>query len=183
MRIDFALAPLQTEMFTDSLLMIEDGRSFHGELLQLCNAIAEISLNVAVNRVACVVQFGSEAPDLETANKLIMSALPNRYRIALSNEADFILQINHLQTSGIVDKLQLNLINKWAVERARIITMGTSIGQPAIKELLVATVLFDHNNNPESGVLTADEQSRLLVEAFQSMSNSLRDCNLIIEGF
>src|SRR5208337_4113147 len=108
-----------------------------------------------------------EARDFETANRLIMSALPERYRLALSNEADFILQINHPQTSGVVDNLQLNLIDKWAVERFRIISMGASMGPPGIKESLVATVLFDYNNIPEPAVLSPDEQSKLLLEAFQ----------------
>jgi hypothetical protein len=193
LRIDLTLALLQTELITDSLPMIEDARLFHEELLHVCSVVAHISLNVAVSRVACAVQFGSEAPDFEAANKLIMSALPERYRLALSDEADFILQINHPRNSAALDELRINLIRRWSVERMQTLTIGASanlgvIGlapssAPMIKEFLVAAVLFDHNNIPAPRAISAEEQSRVLIETFRAVSDAQRDCNLAIEGF
>jgi hypothetical protein len=193
LRIDITLAPLQTELITDAVPIIEDARLFHGELLHVCNVVADISLNVTINRVACAVQIGSGAPDFETANKLIMSALPERYRLALSDETDFILQINHPRNSTALAELRINLITKWSSERVQTITIDRwasqgAIGQaptgaPMLKEYLVATVLFDHNNSPAPRVISTEEQSRVLIEAFSAVSDTQRDCNLAIEGF
>src|SRR5207248_1561787 len=77
-------------------------------------------------RAATYVQIISLETNSTEANKVLMSIVPEQYRIALSSEEEFILQVNRPRMSEQVDKLRLNLITKWSVETFQVISLAVA---------------------------------------------------------
>jgi len=199
LRIDFNLSPVGRESPSEPprLSVIENSKEFHDELARIARMVGRDLLANSILRVATFLQFVSIEANSAEANKALMSIVPEQYRIALSNEEEFILQINRPRMSEQVEKLKMNLITKWSVERFQIVSLLVPISAtpavapqssvaPQITEFIVASVTFDNNNVPVPAdkPLSSSQQSSLLLEGLAHTTISMREGRLNIgKGF
>lgn len=197
-RIDLNLTPAHsTDDLSNSVFpLIEDANQLHEELTKIIKAIAEGHVSGPVTRVALVVQFAALCPNSIDANKLVVTIIPDQYRMRINDEEEFIFQINQSYMSRKVerDKIKMNSIKKWSVERFQILTItiptsGALIPAPTgmtstnlTSDFIAASVMLENNNAPVAS-LNVEEQSVLLLEALGVMAQTLRDIGLKIEGF
>jgi hypothetical protein len=189
-RIDFTISPRQTALPTSeaSFALIENSVKLRQELDHIIQVINQTPSVVPAVRVALAVQFTQTCTSVRDANSVMTSALPEALRVRLSEERDFILQVNRVRESTSINDLRLNLITKWAVEQVQVLTVAVVPGGPAAMtsptmEVFNATILCDNNNVPANRVLAKQEQTALLTEAIQALGEQLRNSNLKVEGF
>lgn len=198
LRIDFNLSPVGRESPSEPprLSVIENSKEFHDELARIARMVGRDLLANSILRVATFLQFVSIEANSAEANKALMSIVPEQYRIALSNEEEFILQINRPRMSEQVEKLKMNLITKWSVERFQLVSLlfsmgaapivvSQSSGAPQVNEFIAASVSFDNNNVPVPAdkPLSSSQQSLLLLEGLAHTAISMREGRLNIKGF
>jgi hypothetical protein len=187
-RIDFTISPIQNVLAISepNFPLVENSRKLREELDRLIEVVHERPSVVPAGRVALAMQFTQVCASFPDANMAVTSALPNDLRVHLSEERDFILQVNRARKSTSVQDMTINFITKWAVEQVQLlaITPGGSTGManPTI-EYHNATILCDNNNVPANRLLSADEQTSILKEALGGVSEQLRNSSLEIEGF
>jgi hypothetical protein len=168
-----------------TLGLIDDTKKFHETFARIVRS-APGMMTAPINRAACFAQFAVVAKDYSDANVLLSSSLPKKYALKLSDEEDFILQVNHIKP---VADLRMNLITKWAAERLQVLSLqvGPSGAQAAamsqlVSEHIVATVTFD-NSNIATVPLSKDQLSAILDETLREISEEQREANLELEGF
>lgn len=194
-RIDFNLLPVSapSEMADMSLVLIEDTNQLHADLMRIIGILAEGIVSNSVSRVALGVQFITVKPNLVEANRTLTKVMPDQYRIKLTDEEDFIFQINRPRMSSKVGTVRMNFLTKWSMERLQILTMAipasgiatskeSSFTPANVREFLAASVSFDNNNAPTSA-LTSSQQSSLLLEGLTAAAAMQRDLGLNIGGF
>jgi hypothetical protein len=180
-RIDMNLtsAPALGDM---SIPTIADARG----LSDLLKSIAPKVGNVveSASRIAAFVQFVHEAPEIASANKTLLEVMPPSYCPTLSDETDFVFQINKPQASesGLAD---LNLLTKWSVDK---LTMQTVLSVPGQMvsgvDHVVASVGLDFNTVPGPSVhLRRESQGRLLSECLNLISARQKNLGLNVTGF
>ena len=147
--------------------------------------------NLPSNRIACFLTLGQICPDIVSANELIRSVMDSDYRPArLSDEFDFIFQVNHVTNSTVLPNLKYNLIIKFGVERLNTIFIppqvpfvasSQSLGMMS-REQIVSTVTVDYNNHPTSVSLQHDELlkvgrdlKKLAINAAAAYTNGTRE--------
>jgi hypothetical protein len=188
-RIDYNIAPMQQFATAQSLPLIDDLVRLHDEIERVIKALRES--NTPTVRVACVVQFAQPVPNSIDANKIISSSLPKAYRLQISNEEDFVLQINRPRPSEFSAELRMNFITKWSVDRVQILNLiaqPTAMGQVGagssiVGEFLVASITFDNSSVQLTRVMSKQEASAAMTEAFKGISDGIRECNIAIKGF
>jgi len=169
--------PESTEM---SLALIRDVESFYDSLHRIIAAVAKGISSGAMNRIGLHVQFFRPASNFSEANRMLTEIMPDKYRMTLVDEEDFILQVNRPYVSQAVANTRMNAIAKWSVERLQVIAFAAPAriaavqGQanmpiPRVKEYKGASIAFENNNHP--AILNPDQQSSLLREAL-TMQNS-----------
>lgn len=198
LRIDFTLSPVGRESPSEPprLSVIEDSKEFHDELARIARMVGGDWVTHPILRVATFLQFVSIEGNSTEANKALMSIVPEQYRITLGNEEEFILQINRPRMSEQVEKLKMNLITKWSVERFQLVSLlfsmgaapivvSQSSGAPQVNEFIAASVSFDNNNVPVPAdrPLSSSQQSLLLLEGLAHTAISMREGRLNIKGF
>jgi hypothetical protein len=197
-RLDFNLSSMSppSPVPETSLALIEDPVQLHAQLKRIIDVIGE-GISDSVTRVAFGVQFIVVKPNLVETNKTLMKVLPNPYRMKITDEDDFIFQINRPRKSNTVDDIGMNFITKWSKERLRVLAMAvpaggahistsesTSFEQTLYKDYIAASVSFDNNTVPASQTsLTSRQQSSLLVEELTAAAAMQADIGLRIEGF
>ena len=176
-RIDFNEYALRLTQET-KVNLIEDTGNFRGELERIVRSADKFS--IATGRVGCFAQFMSPAESFRDANMNVLSILPKRFKLELSDEEDFILQLNNpRRENGFI----LNLVTKWSVDRVRILNLEFGTGQTQLlSEHVVSSITFDNNNLPIAS-LTKEQINVVLNKALQEISTGLRDANLTLEGF
>jgi hypothetical protein len=197
-RIDFNLTPPSPSQNVAqvSLPLIEDAGQFHSELLGIVDAIREGAVSARVARVALSVQFLILKPSFADANRALATTIPDQYGVRITNEEDFIFQINQPYTSHMVDDIKMNSIRKWSVERHQLLTFLFSLGaaptpvsvdrtsaKPQIEEFIAGSVTFDNNNVPKENPFSGEQQSSLLLEALAAVEEVQRSIGLNVEGF
>jgi hypothetical protein len=199
-RIDFSLTPLSPtdEVAQLSFRLIEDTSQLRAELTTITDAIGNGIVSDSVVRVALNVHFLTVKPSPAKANEVLTKIIPAQYGVRITNEEDFIFQINRPYMSRKVEATKVNSITKWSVERLQVLTfafpmIGAPISAPANavppKPLTAAftgaSVTFDINNAPmESPILLSGEQQSLLLrEALTTVVQVQRDIGLNVEGF
>jgi hypothetical protein len=177
-RTDFNLLP--SVRTGASLASIEDTTQLHGELSHIIRAIGEGLISDLVARVAVFVQFVMPASTSEEANKILLASMPQAYRMGVTNEEDFVFQVNRPVRLNNIDNLRMNVVTKWSAELIQII-----IGSPPTvgQQFIVASVTFDHNNVPSIAPISSDKQAALLTEGLLKVANLRRDYDMNIAGF
>jgi hypothetical protein len=117
-RTDFHLFPSPPTGL--SLASIEDTNQLHGELSRIIRVIGQGLISDPVGRLAVFVQFVIPASSLEEANKILLSSMPETYRMGVTNEEDFALQVNRPVQMNNIDNIRMNFLTKWSAERLNI---------------------------------------------------------------
>src|SRR5262249_34849728 len=141
-----------------TISVIEDAGKLKQELVRLIEAAVAVHQKTITNRVGMIISFGRSAETFVEANASITTVLPQRFNLPLTNEQDFLLQVNRPRPSTVSSDIQINLISKWAVERVQLLTftnLSTPVGHeqiastaPIVKTLTVPTLVFDDSSVP-----------------------------------
>jgi len=194
-RIDFTLGPITPNDFNGPPVfpVVENAADFREGIQSIAQRIATLSLSAPVLRVALFVQFVLPVDSITTANQVLLGTIPDQYRVKLSNEEDFVLQVNHPRDLVQPRNVRLNLITKWSVERFKQVSFFAPVVvsgaiQPTVipeSETVVASIGLDYNSaqtSPSDPILAA-EQSAILLETLDIAIKSVRDNKLKVEGF
>jgi hypothetical protein len=157
-RIDFSLSPVLSEQSL-TLPVIEDGKHFHDELSWLLETIGNGIAVGYVVRIAVFLHFVFIKQTYLDANREISKVIPAPYSPKITDEEDFVFQINQPRISEHVQNTKLNFITKWSVEGFQIATqqimVGALAGMPrnlsptsTLPEQNAASVQFDNNSVP-----------------------------------
>jgi hypothetical protein len=190
-RVDFTLAPIRGEESPDtSLDLIEDPSQVQTELLRIIEVIGRGAVPESVFRVAVTMQFVKPELSSVEANMTLTRILPDQYRMRLTDEGEFIFQVNQQKLSRDLADIRMNYITKWSVERFQVLALSfrlTGSLIPAPESMaseqqsaatLAASVLFDNNNVPASTPLTGRQQSILLLEGLHAIAKAQNEMGL-----
>ncbi len=178
-RIDLNLAPPPGETAELELMFIEDQDKLYAELRKIIDVIAKGVILPSVSRVGLGLQFATAKPNPEEANKTLTQVMPPRYRTNLTNEEDFIFQVNLQRKSKEVQDVTMNFITKWSVDKVQVFRMfpGPSFaGTLPTQIFIVASLALDYNSFAEK-LLNPEDQSRLLLECLTEASAMQRTLN------
>jgi len=168
----------QSRSINTNINLIEDTRMFRGELDLIIQSASQ--LEIATNRAALFVQFSNPVERYRDANKMVRSILPKGFSVELSDEQDFILQLNRPRRE---EGLAMNFITKWSVDRVQILNLQFGGGQAQIvSEHLITAISFDNNNAPVAS-LTSRQVAAVLNEALKEVSKGLGQASMVLEGF
>lgn len=184
-RIDFNLMAAPSQLPQMTVELIDHPIELRDELMRIINFLDGSFVLVPVSRVALNLQFLNLKPSHVEANRALTEVIPNRYGVTVTNEEDFIFQINRPHMDKEFPDIKMNFITKWSVERFQIFTISIPIGGVSAAEGMIsiaASVTFDNNNTP-GRALTGKEQSALLHEALDTAVGMQREIGLNIEGF
>jgi hypothetical protein len=195
-RIDFSLnpPPVSREGSGASFVLIEDTNQFHAELVRLVNFIGSGGgIANTVSRVGINLHFLTLIANIEEANKVLTTVMPEQYRPRIKDEEDFIFQINRPHTSREVEGVRINYVTKWSIDRFQMFNITINVNIPVIdsrgvpsqkgEEFIAASVVFDHNNVPVNFSLDGKQQSSLLLESLTAAKEMQREIGLNVEGF
>jgi hypothetical protein len=187
-RIDFLFGPKPTTVPSQSMPLVDRPESLRKEMSHLITISGESELNFPAVRLACAVQFASVASTTAEANQDMSSVLPAGYRLRLSDEEDFVLQINRPRQGK---KIKMNYVTKWAVEKTQILTFlnvgaaataGSSLEQ-FVTEFVLASISIDNSSIPSTTLLSKEDIPTILAEALDGISQGLAESTIKIEGF
>jgi hypothetical protein len=195
-RIDFSLTPPSSDegMPLVSLPLITDTASLRAELIKITDFIA-IGTVKAVVRVALSVQFLALKDSFAEANKAITAVISGEYGVRITEEEDFIFQVNRPHASRTFEDIRVNCITKWSVDRHQILTFALSTGgtpntaqissatSPQTDTFITAGINFDINNVPTDTALSPEKPHALLRAALTEVAQMQQAIGLNIEGF
>jgi hypothetical protein len=193
-RIDFTLSPSQPSTLLTTIPLIEDAAHFHEQLRHLVETVCNLESSPSINRAACVVQLATITQNIVEANKCIRTILPKQYNLDLSDEEDFVLQVNRARPNKSSKDIRMNFVTKWSVERAQILTFanfpplnaasGQAIpGSQMIQEFIVAGVTFDNSNAPLQRPMSKQEKKEILTDCLQGTAAQMHEFNIAVEGY
>jgi hypothetical protein len=199
-RIDFNLTPSsqQGEAQEDvSFPLIEDTGLLRAELSRITDIVDQNAVLNSVVRVALGIQFLDVKPTSAEANGVLTAYIPKQYGVKITDEEDFIFQINRPYASRSAAGIKTNFITKWSVDRLQILTVALSAGGPTATsaqatptsgssrtaEFIAASVSFDINNVPAITPLPNGQPAALLREALVAVAQMQQAIGLNIEGF
>jgi hypothetical protein len=194
-RIDLNLEPAPTpQTAAQSVAVIEDTTELQKQLLQIINVIGKAAISNSIARVALYLHFLTLADDFVEANKTITNVVPKKYGVKITDEEDFIFQINRPQTSKQVPGVKLNVLTKWSVERFQVFTISMptpgvpmqpiAMAPQNVKIFISPSVVLDYSTPAEHvSPFNATQQSALLTDAFALASEMLKEVGLNITGF
>jgi hypothetical protein len=178
-RIDLNLTapPLSPGFTQDKFPLIEDTAPVRAELLRIADVIGQGAIP-GVARVAVHLQFVKLRGTFVEANRELMAVIPKKYGLSITEEEDFVFQINRPRSSRDVKGVKMNSLTKWSADRVQIVSVslpisavagpamaGAAAVNPQSKEFIAASVLFDNNNIPGPTSLSSEQQSLLLRES------------------
>jgi hypothetical protein len=194
-RIDLTLTPLAGQEAQGSFPLIEDTGELHTELLKIVDLIDQRIISQPIVRVAFSVVFQALKPNPTEANRALTAVIPTKYGIRLSDEEDFIFQINRPYPSRKVNGVRMNSLVKWSMDRLQILTISIPAGgsptpiqissstRPPTETFIAASVHFDINSVPTESALPDGQLSPLLHEALIEAAQMQQALGLKIEGF
>lgn len=190
-RIDFNITRAEEIIEDASILLIDDTSSLHAELARIIEAISKGKVDASVSRVAIVGQFVKLRDTIVDANKTVTDVMPAEYQVRLNDEKDFIFQVNNEHRSRRIDKVMMNSVRKWSVERIQVMMIRIQPGGPLppsdkqlTTEYLGASVMFENNNVPVlQQQLSKEEQALLLQEGLEGISQAQASIGLNLRGF
>ena len=178
LRTDFHLLPLPVGA---SLALIEDTTQLHGELSRIIRVIGEGLIPHPVTRVAVFLQFVIPASTSADANRILLESMPQAYRMRVTDEEDFVFQVNRPVNLNIMDSIRMNLIAKWSVEHIQL--FAGRYTPPVSQPVITASITFDHNNAPIIIPIGTDRQAALLNEGLSRVASLRHDFDMNITGF
>jgi hypothetical protein len=194
-RIDFNLTPPSSKQEEAvSFPLIEDTGLLRAELLRVIDIVDRSAVLNSVVRVALGVQFLALKPSSAEANRVLTAHIPEQYGVKITDEEDFIFQINRPYPSRSAEGVKTNFITKWSVDRLQILTFAVSAGGPTTSaqtpasgsqtaEFIAASVNFDINNVPAQTPLPNGQPAPLLREALIAVARMQQAIGLNVEGF
>jgi hypothetical protein len=197
-RIDLNLTPSskQEEGQEDvSFPLIEDTGLLRAELSRIIDIVDQNAVLNSVVRVALGVQFLALKQTSAEANGVLTAHIPEEYGVKVTDEEDFIFQINRPYPSQSAKGIKMNFITKWSVDRLQIMTFAVSAGGPTTTsgqapssgvhttEFIAASVNFDVNNVPTVTQLANRQPASVLREALLAVARMQQSIGLNIEGF
>jgi hypothetical protein len=197
-RIDFNLTPgpsRQDEAQEDaSFPLIEDTALLRDELSRIIDVVGHNASLSPVVRVALGIQFLALKPSSAEANAVLTASIPERYGVRITDEEDFIFQINQPYSSRSAQGIRANFITKWSVDRLQILTFALQTGGPITTaqipasgsqtvQFIAASVNFDVNNVQTAIPLPNGQPASLLREALSAVAQMQQAVGLNIEGF
>lgn len=193
-RIDISFSAVPREKGAN-LDLIQDSSELLAELRRVITGLNGRGPRSPVMRVALILQVVSPSSSVPEANRELAKIMPPDYRLKLTDETDFILQVNHPLESVGSSRRQINFIKKWSTERIQIQFFEVPGGAGAApihsaainpmteKEFTVSSVTLDINNSPTNESLPPPTQAEILGGAVSMASEFLRKSDLHITGF
>jgi len=178
-----------------SFPLIENTGLLRAELSRIIDIVDQNAVLNSVVRVALGVQFLALKPTSAEANGVLTAHIPEQYGVKITNEEDFIFQINRPYLSRSAEGIKTNFITKWSVDRLQILTFAVFVGGPTTAsaqtpapgsqtaEFIAASVNFDINNVPTVSALPNGQPASLLREALSAVAQMQQAIGLNIEGF
>jgi hypothetical protein len=176
--------------------LIEDASQFRAELLAIIGVVGRGAISGHFNRVALNVQFLALAESPAEANKALTTVIPSQHGVKITDEEDFIFQINQPFLSREAEGIKMNFITKWSVDRIQVLTFAVQAGgaqgpglanaasiMPQQVTFTAASVSFDINNVPAESAFSAPSQSSLLREALTAIAQRQQETGLNVEEF
>jgi hypothetical protein len=203
-RIDFHLLPPSPPQDVEqpSFHLIEDAGHLHAELANIIGIVGEGRLALdSIVRIALNIQFLALNSNFDEGNVAITAIIPRRLgAFTISDEEDFIFQVNQPYTSEKIEDIRMNFLTKWSVDRIQVQTMQVLVGgvggplslggpvnaasaKPQIVEFIGASVILDINNIPTGNVLSGQQQAALLFEALDQARRTQQTFGLNVDGF
>ncbi|MGB8989099.1 MAG: hypothetical protein WCC37_21040, partial [Candidatus Sulfotelmatobacter sp.] len=198
-RIDFNLTPPpnspQEEAQEDEPFpLIEDTTLLRTELSRVIDVVGQNAALNSVVRVALGVQFLTLKPSSAEANAVLAASMPEQYGVRITDEEDFIFQINRPYTSRSAGGIKTNFIMKWSVDRLQIIALALQVGGTTTSaqtsasgsqtaQFIAASVNFDVNNVQTASPLPNGQPASMLREALAAVAEMQKAIGLNIEGF
>jgi hypothetical protein len=172
--------------------VILDAAQLVNELQRCIGLIGRNLVPNSIFRAALALQFINVQPTFVDANKILTTVIPANYGVKLTDEEDFVFQVNRPYSLHI-ENIRMNALTKWSFDRLKIVTFsvsaqGTSAAssplatQPLTSEFISASVSFDNNNAPTDRPLYPAIQASVLNEALAMARRSLQDIGLKVEG-
>lgn len=180
-RIEFSITPQPRDL--PALPLIQDRQALYSELTSITEFARDGFDYAPVVRVAFHLQLLSPQSDIVQANRVLLSALPERYKVRLTNQEDFLLQVNEPYRSDSTG-LKINCVTKWSIETFRIVGVPTG-GDAQIEVTQIApSVLFDFNSARVSDEsLSSEQRYNILREALQVVGERQASMGIHDEGF
>jgi hypothetical protein len=184
LRIDLSIGPPSKQ----DISLIDDTKLFYEALALIVDKVTKDDDLPTINRAACFAQFSRKSKDYQEANALLSDTFPEEYEVHLTNEEDFILQINRPQMIG---NTKMNHITRWSVDRMQVITLQqiqppqttqVSALTQLLSEHIIQQIAFD-NSNATKGIMSKEDVRSVLNSSFQFISEQVRMTNLDVEGF
>jgi hypothetical protein len=194
-RIDFSIAPVQSNPVEgpESLPLMENARELRRQLTEIIEAVGSGLTPDNIARVAIVAQFLSPQEGHIQANRVLLETQPEQYRVSITNEEDFVLQVNQPYENTAAGLVRVNAVTKWSVERLQVLTLnimpGSTYVAPTVSpastsiELITANILIEHNNIIQKGPLSLEQQSKILSEGLSRIGRAQQEFGLRVEGF
>lgn len=198
-RIDFNLTPSSSKQEgvqeDPSFPLVEDTDLLRTELSRIIDAVRKNTTLSSVVRVALGVQFLALMPSSAEANAVLIAHIPKQYCVKVTDEEDFVFQVNRPYPSRSAEGIKTNFITKWSVDRLQILTFAVSAGVPTTTsaqshasgsqtaEFIAASVNFDINNVPTATKLPNGHAASLLREALTAVAEMQETIGLNIRGF
>jgi hypothetical protein len=195
-RIDLNLmaSPSPPGFAQPSFPLIDDTTPVRAELLRIADVIGQGPVP-DVTRVAVHLQFVKLTGTFVEANRELMAVIPKKYGFSITDEEDFIFQINRPHASRDVQGVKMNSLTKWSADRIQIVSVslpastvagpampGAAKVNPQTKEFIAASVLLDNNNLPAPTPLSGRDQSLLLRESIAATEEMREDVGISLGG-
>jgi hypothetical protein len=174
-----------------SLALIEDTAQLRNELEHVIEFIGGRAVASSVSRVGLFLHFLEVAPSVEAANRALIRLMPEKYRTRITDEEDFIFQINTPRVSSI-ENVRVNHILKWSADRFQVVKFAVPVNVPGDartlppperKDFIAASVTLDINNAPVETGVVPQKQSLLLGEGLLAVKEILQQIDLKVGGF
>jgi len=195
-RVDLAISPLTS--FQDpaeaQFPLISEFGLLANELLRCIGAVGRNLVPGSIFRAAIALQLVRICPDFVEANRVLTSVIPRNYGVTITNEQDFVFQVNRPYSTEIEARPTImNAVTKWSVDRLKIVTFGLSAQgpptvaamvttHPATSEFISASMSIDNNNAPSETALSSAAQAAVLNKALASAVLAIRNTGLQVEG-
>jgi hypothetical protein len=194
-RIDFNLTAASSQEAQMTVALVDHPIELRDELKRIIDLLDEGLVSNSISRVALQLQFLNLKPSHAEANKAVTEIIPDPYGVTITDEEDFVFQINRPRMDEDFRDIRMNFLTKWSVEQFQVLTIPIAIGgvpvaagmvSPSLqaKTFISASVVFDNNNTPTPNrTLTGKEQSALLHKAFDAAVEMQKKIGLNVEGF
>ncbi|MEO8051931.1 MAG: hypothetical protein ABI833_16055 [Acidobacteriota bacterium] len=187
-RIDFRLSPILPPRQGIGIVfpLIEDLARFERALDGVTATIGQGVIAHPVVRVALNLHFLVLKSSFAEANRALAAIIPPEYGVKLSDEEDFVFQINRPFASLEAPNVKMNFLTKWSVDRFQVLTLpvgGVTPVSPTITTLLGSRVAFDVNSipDPQALGLSSSQQSSILREALITAGKKQKGLGLRVD--